>query len=191
MPKESDAKGTMKRTVFHGHHRVAIMAAVCTIAACSGGGGTTTAGSASTTPSPVSNAGRAAAPQPTTGDIELTKFASELNVHLDSMVRRTSGLYVQDQQMGTGAVATRGRTVVVRYSGFLADGKMFDSGEATVTLGSNKTIRAWEEGLLGMRVGGRRRIVVPPAMGYGARGSGDVIPPNAVLVSDMEMMSAM
>jgi FKBP-type peptidyl-prolyl cis-trans isomerase len=191
MPKESALKGTMKRTVFDGYHRAAIVAAVLTIAACSGGGGTTTAGSASTTPSPVANAGRAATPQPATGDIELTKFAPALNVRLDSMVRRASGMYVQDLQMGTGAVATRGRTVIVRYSGFLADGKMFDSGEVSVTLGSNKTIRAWEEGLLGMRVGGRRRIVVPPAMGYGARGSGDVIPPNAVLVFDMEMMSAM
>jgi len=192
MPKESDGKGTMKRTVFDAYRRAAIVAAIGTIAACSGGGGgTTPAGSASTTPSPVSNAGRATTPQPASGDIELTKFAPDLNVHLDSMVRRASGLYVQDLQMGTGAVATRGRTVIVRYSGFLADGKMFDSGEVSVTLGSNKTIRAWEEGLLGMRVGGRRRIVVPPAMGYGARGSGDVIPPNAVLVFDMEMMSAM
>jgi len=191
MPKESDGKGTMKRTVLDGYRRAAIAAAVCTIAACSGGGGKTTAGSASTTPSPVSNAGRAAAPQPATGDIELTKFAPALNVRLDSMVRRPSGLYVQDLQTGTGAFAARGRTVIVRYSGFLADGKLFDSGEVSVTLGSNKTIRAWEEGLLGMRVGGRRRIVVPPAMGYGARGSGDVIPPNAVLVFDMEMMSAM
>jgi len=191
MPKESDGMGTMKRTAFDAYRRAAIVAVVFTIAACSGSGGTTPAGSASTTPSPVSNAGRAMTPQPAPGDIELTTFAPALNVHLDSMVRRASGLYVQDLQMGTGAVATRGRTVIVRYSGFLADGKMFDSGEVSVTLGSNKTIRAWEEGLLGMRVGGRRRIVVPPAMGYGARGSGDVIPPNAVLVFDMEMMSAM
>jgi FKBP-type peptidyl-prolyl cis-trans isomerase len=182
----------MKRTAFDVFRRAVSVAVVCTIAACSGGGGgTTTAGSASTTPSPVSNAGRATTPQPAAGDIELTTFAPALNVHLDSMVRRGSGLYVQDQQMGTGAVATRGRTVVVRYSGFLADGKMFDSGEATVTLGTFKTIRAWEEGLLGMRVGGRRRIIVPPAMGYGAKGGGDVIPPNAVLVFDMELMSAM
>jgi peptidylprolyl isomerase len=170
-----------------------MVAAVCTMAACSGGGGggTTTSGSASTTPTPVSNAGRVSTPQPAAGDIERTAFAPALNVHLDSMMRRASGMYVQDLQTGTGAVATRGRTVIVRYSGFLADGKMFDSGEASVTLGSNKTIRAWEEGLLGMRVGGRRRIVVPPTMGYGARGSGDVIPPNAVLVFDMEIMSAM
>lgn len=93
--------------------------------------------------------------------------------------------------MGTGGVALRGRTVIVRYSGWLANGKQFDSGEITVTLGSNKTIRAWEDGLLGMRVGGRRRLVVPPALGYGSRGSGDVIPPNAVLVFEMEMTSVL
>jgi hypothetical protein len=190
MPKDSDGRGMMKLTVSDGSRRAAIVAALCTTAAC-GGGGTTTAGGASTAPAPVSNAGRVTTPQPAPGDIERTRFAPSLNVHLDSMVRRASGLYVQDLQMGTGAVATRGRTVIVRYSGFLADGKVFDSGEVSVTLGSNKTIRAWEEGLLGMRVGGRRRIVVPPTMGYGARGSGDVIPPNAVLVFDMEMMSAM
>jgi FKBP-type peptidyl-prolyl cis-trans isomerase len=107
------------------------------------------------------------------------------------MTRRPSGLYVQDLQMGTGGVALRGRTVIVKYAGWLANGKPFDSGEISVTLGSNKTIRAWEDGLLGMRVGGRRRLVVPPALGYGARGSGDVIPPNAVLVFEMEMTSVM
>src|SRR5262245_36866332 len=184
---------TMKLIKSGGSRRAAMVAAVCMLAACSGGGGggTTTTGAASTTPTPITNAGRVTTPQPTAGDIERTTFAPALNVHLDSMVRRASGMYVQDLQSGTGAVATRGRTVIVRYSGFLADGKMFDSGEVSVTLGSNKTIRAWEEGLLGMRVGGRRRIVVPPTMGYGARGSGDVIPPNAVLVFDMEIMSAM
>jgi FKBP-type peptidyl-prolyl cis-trans isomerase len=104
------------------------------------------------------------------------------------MSRRASGMYVQDLSRGTGAVATRGRTVVVRYTGWLASGKQFDSGEITVSLGTNKTIRAWEEGLLGLRVGGRRRLVVPPALGYGEAGAGE-IPPNAVLVFEMEMTS--
>jgi FKBP-type peptidyl-prolyl cis-trans isomerase len=91
--------------------------------------------------------------------------------------------------MGSGAVATRGRTVVVRYAGWLPNAKQFDSGELSVTLGSNKTIPAWEEGLLGMRVGGRRRLVVPPNLGYGSRGAGNDIPPNSVLVFDMEVLS--
>lgn len=125
------------------------------------------------------------------GDVERTTFAPVLGVHLDSMLHRATGLYVQDLKSGTGAVATRGRTVIVRYTGWLADGKRFDDGEITVALGTNKTIRAWEEGLLGMRVGGRRRLVVPPALAYGARGSGDTIPPNAVLVFEMEVLSVL
>jgi FKBP-type peptidyl-prolyl cis-trans isomerase FkpA len=131
----------------------------------------------------------AAAPIPQ-GDVERTTFASSLGIHLDAMTRRPSGLYVQDLTTGTGAVATRGRTVVIRYTGWLANGKSFDSGEITVTLGSNKTIRAWEDGLLGMRVGGKRRLVVPPSMGYGSAGAGE-IPPNAVLVFEMEVTTAL
>jgi FKBP-type peptidyl-prolyl cis-trans isomerase len=126
-------------------------------------------------------------PQPIAGDVERTSFDPSLNVHLDSMTKRASGLYVQDRVAGSGAVATRGRTVVVRYIGWLPNAKEFDSGELTVTLGTNKTIPAWEEGLLGMRVGGQRRLVVPPNLGYGSRGAGDSIPPNSVLVFDMEV----
>lgn len=128
-------------------------------------------------------------PVPIAGDVERTAFDPALSVHLDSMTKRASGLYVQDMVMGSGAVATRGRTVVVRYAGWLPNAKQFDSGELSVTLGSNKTIPAWEEGLLGMRVGGRRRLVVPPNLGYGSRGAGNDIPPNSVLVFDMEVLS--
>jgi FKBP-type peptidyl-prolyl cis-trans isomerase FkpA len=147
--------------------------------ACGGGG---TSGSAI-----------ASAPVPAVlpGDVESTTFAPSLGVHLDEMLRHTSGLYVKDLTPGTGAVALRGRSVIVKYVGWLADGKQFDAGEITVELGSSKTIRAWEEGLLGMRVGGRRRLVVPPALGYGAKGSGDVIPSNAVLVFEMEVLSVL
>lgn len=126
-------------------------------------------------------------PQPIAGDVERTTFDPTLNVHLDSMTKRASGLYVQDILPGSGAVATRGRTVVVRYEGWLPNAKEFDSGELTVTLGTFKTIPAWEEGLLGMRVGGKRRLIVPPNLGYGSRGAGDAIPPNSVLVFDMEV----
>ena len=105
------------------------------------------------------------------------------------MVKRASGLYVQDLTMGTGTFAARGRTAVVRYTGWRADGKQFDDGEITITLGSRQTIAAWEEGLLGMRVGGKRRLVVPPNLGYGARGAGNDIPPNTVLVFDMTLTS--
>jgi FKBP-type peptidyl-prolyl cis-trans isomerase FkpA len=147
-------------------------------AACSSGGAT-------------ASSAAAANPQPIAGDVERTTFDPSLRVHLDSMNRHADGLYVQDLVPGTGGVAIRGRTVVVKYTGWTASGKQFDTGEITVTLGSFKTIRPWEEGLLGMRVGGKRRLVVPPSMGYGSKGAGEDIPPNAVLVFDMEMMQVL
>ena len=156
--------------------RLVAVALVLASNACGGG-----SSSAATSAAP--------APQPIAGDIERTTFAPSLGVHLDQMTKRASGMYVQDLTPGTGGVATRGRSVVVRYTGWLPSGKQFDSGEISVTLGTNKTIAAWEEGLLGMRVGGKRRLVVPPNLGYGARGAGDDIPPNSVLVFDMEVTS--
>jgi hypothetical protein len=159
--------------------RFASLTAVLAVLGCSRGGTSTSA------------VASAPVPQALPGDVERTTFAPSLGVRLDGMIRRASGLYVQDLTPGTGTVATRGRSVIVRYVGWLADGKQVDAGEITVELGSNKTIRAWEEGLLGMRVGGRRRLVVPPALGYGARGAGDAIPPNAVLVFDMEVVSVL
>lgn len=137
----------------------------------------------------AASGGAASAPRPIAGDVERTTFAPSLGVHLDQMVRRTSGLYVQDLAVGNGAIATNGRTAVVRYTGWLPDGKQFDDGEITITLGSRQTIAAWEEGLLGMRVGGKRRLVVPPNLGYGSRGAGNDIPPNSVLVFDMTLES--
>ena len=144
--------------------------------ACGGG-----SASVSTTPQPVA----------IEGDVERTTFAPSLGVDLSAMSKRASGLYVQDLEMGTGAVAVRGRSVVVRYAGWLPNGKQFDSGEITVTLGQFKVIRAWEDGILGMRVGGRRRLVTPPNLAYGTRGAGDDIPPNAVLVFEMQVISVL
>lgn len=148
--------------------------ALLTVLACGGG-----SAPASTTSQPV----------PIQGDVERTAFAQSLGVDLGAMTKRASGLYVQDLEMGTGAVAVRGKSVVVRYAGWLPNGKRFDEGEITVTLGTNKVIRAWEDGILGMRVGGRRRLVTPPNLAYGSRGAGDDIPPNAVLVFEMQVMS--
>ena len=92
-----------------------------TLAAC--GGGSSPAAATTTVPQPIA------------GDVERTTFAPALNVHLDQMVKRASGLYVQDLTMGTGAFASRGRTAVLRYTGWRADGKQFDDGEITMTLG--------------------------------------------------------
>ena len=133
-----------------------------------------------------SGASSAPSPTPVASDIERTTFAPSLGVHLEAMSRRPSGLYVQDLATGTGAVVTRGRTAVVRYAGWLPSGEEIDSGEISVSVGSRQTIPAWEEALLGMRVGGKRRIVTPPNLAYGASGAGK-IPPNAVLVFEMEV----
>src|SRR4051812_30598232 len=126
------------------------------------------------------------------GDVEPATFAPTLYVHLDSITRRPSGMYLQNLMISTGAVARVGTSAVVRYAGYLTDGTLFDGGETsseiTVQLGSNQTIRGWEEGLPGMRVGGKRRLIIPPSLGYGRQGAGP-IPPNAVLIFDMQLIA--
>jgi hypothetical protein len=153
-----------------------VVAGAC---ASGGGGGSTPATSAASAPLPVSPVAD--------GDIEHTQFSPSLGVDLSKMLRRPTGLYVQDLEVGTGSVAAQGRTAVIRYTGYLPDGKQFDSGEITISIGAGKVIRAWDEGVLGMRVGGRRRLVAPPHLAYGLRGAPPAIPPNAVLVFDMEL----
>jgi peptidylprolyl isomerase len=175
-------KESMKLTGTGTHAvRIALAAVASLLAACASSGSPAASSSATAAVSPL---------PPPTGIVERTTFDPSLNVHLDSMARRASGLYVKDLRMGTGSVALRGKSVVVRYIGWLPSGKQFDQGEITVTLGSNKTIPAWEEGLLGMRVGGVRQLVVPPNLGYGEKGAGADIPPNSVLVFEMQVMSS-
>ena len=161
--------------------RLGLTMTAIVVAACSGGASAAPAGTAPVT---------VPAPQPVLDIVQQTTFDPSLDVHLDQMARRASGLYVRNLVLGTGTPALKGRTAVVRYTGWLPSGKQFDSGEISVTLGSNRTIAAWEEGVLGMRVGGKRRLIVPPSLGYGASGSG-AIPPNSVLVFDMEVTEVM
>lgn len=104
-----------------------------------------------------------------------------------------SGLKYYDLAVGDGAEATRGSTAVVHYTGWLTDGTMFDSslsrGEPfTFPVGGGRVIQGWDEGVAGMRVGGRRQLVIPPALGYGERGAGNVIPPGATLVFEVELL---
>ena len=104
-----------------------------------------------------------------------------------------SGLSYLDIKEGTGAQAQSGREVTVNYTGYLTNGKKFDSSEdhgkpLTFTLGAGRVIKGWEQGIAGMKVGGKRKLIVPPDLGYGSRGAGGVIPPNAELVFDVELL---
>ena len=108
-------------------------------------------------------------------------------------VTTPSGLKYTDLQVGTGAVAQAGKTVSVHYTGTLTDGKKFDSSvdrgqPFSFPLGAGRVIKGWDEGVAGMKVGGKRRLVIPPDLGYGARGAPPVIPPNATLVFDVELL---
>ena len=97
-------------------------------------------------------------------------------------------LKIEDVKEGKGAKAERGDTVTVQYKGTLEDGYKFDSGSSfEVTLGAGLIIKGWEQGLLGMGVGGKRKLVVPSHLGYGKRGSKPDIPPNATLYFDIVM----
>lgn len=114
-------------------------------------------------------------------------------MNLDDMTRTASGLQYRDDQEGTGTTATRGKLVSVHYTGRLTDGTKFDSsrdrGEPfRFPLGAGMVIRGWDEGVAGMKVGGKRTLLIPPELGYGARGAGGVIPPNATLVFDVELL---
>ena len=113
--------------------------------------------------------------------IESTTFAPSLNVNLASSIKTASGLYYKDLSVGTGATIVSGMAINVKYSGALANGTVFDAGTYPFTI-PGQVIQGWNEGLLGMKVGGVRQLIIPPSLGYGASGSYPVIPPNAVLV---------
>lgn len=104
-----------------------------------------------------------------------------------------SGLTYQDSVVGTGAEAVAGKIVSVQYTGTLTDGKVFDSSRIRnqpfeFVLGAGQVIAGWEEGVRGMRVGGTRVLIIPPGLAYGSSGAGDVIPPNATLVFEVELI---
>ena len=123
-------------------------------------------------------------------------FAPELNVNLDAMTKTASGLYIQDLTVGTGDEATSGATVTVHYEGWLSNGTKFDSSRDrndpfSFLLGAGRVIQGWDEGVAGMQVGGIRKLVIPPTLGYGVGGSLPTIPGNATLVFDVELLEVM
>jgi len=108
-------------------------------------------------------------------------------------VTMADGLQYTDEQVGTGTEATAGKTAVVHYTGWLMDGTKFDSSldrnqPFSFPIGGGQVIKGWDEGVVGMKVGGKRMLIIPPQLGYGARGAGGVNPPNATLKFEVQLL---
>jgi FKBP-type peptidyl-prolyl cis-trans isomerase FkpA len=108
-------------------------------------------------------------------------------------VTTRSGLQYEDLVLGGGEAARSGQFVTVHYTGWLTNGKKFDSSVDRgdpfgFALGQGQVIAGWDEGVQGMKIGGRRKLTIPPDLGYGPRGAGNVIPPNATLVFEVELL---
>ncbi len=161
----------MRSAFFSRTVRAAIPAALLTLAACG-----------DSTPQPG-----------VSGDPETLTYAPSLSVDLAAMEKRPSGLYVQDLVVGTGAPVDSMTTAMVHYTGWLADGTKFDSSRDrqepfVFTVGIGQVIPAWDEGVRGMRVGGKRRLVSPPILAYGNTRTGP-IPASSTLIFEVEVLS--
>src|SRR6187399_1281795 len=109
---------------------------------------------------------------------------------MGEVIKTVTGLEYEDLTEGTGAEAKAGQQISAHYHGTLTDGTVFDSSynrgqPFSFRLGAGQVIRGWDEGIVGMKVGGKRRLTIPPELGYGSRGAGGVIPPNATLNFDV------
>jgi len=111
----------------------------------------------------------------------------------EPFVTNPSGLKYLDLEIGSGTPARPGQLAEVHYTGWLTTGEKFDSSvdrrePFAFTLGAGQVIKGWDEGVAGMKVGGKRKLVIPAALGYGSRGAGGVIPPNAELIFEVELL---
>ena len=131
---------------------------------------------------------------PTAVPIEQTTFAPSLGVNLAASTKLPSGLYYRDLTVGTGTTLASGQTLGMRYVGSFANGEVFDSNPEpkpifSFRLGAGQVIKGWDLGLVGMKVGGRRQLIIPPELAYGSNDYGP-IPGNSVLVFTVEAISA-
>lgn len=121
-------------------------------------------------------------------------YAPELEVDFSAMRETSAGLWIEELTEGMGRVAARGDRVRIHFIGWLPDGTVVDSslgGEPfEFELGSGEVIRGWTEGIVGMHVGGRRKLVIRPGLAYGSRGRRPAVPPNAVLVFEIQLLDA-
>jgi FKBP-type peptidyl-prolyl cis-trans isomerase len=131
------------------------------------------------------------AQSPTAPTIETTAFAPALGVNLAASTKMATGVYYRDLIVGTGTTAASGQMLSVLYSGFLANGTQFASNTAAnplaFTLGAGQLIAGLDQGLVGMKVGGRRQVIIPPSLGYGASANG-AIPGNSILVFTIDLL---
>lgn len=121
-------------------------------------------------------------------EIEKTEFRSSLGVDLAASTKTPSGLYYRDIVVGTGAVADTSHTATVLYSLYNINGSRWDTGTISFKINAQTVVKGFAEGVTGMRIGGRRQLIVPPDLGYGTAWAGDgKIPPNSILVFDVTL----
>lgn len=135
---------------------------------------------------PLASSSPSATIEPSVAPVATSSAATKTTTTMD-------GLKIEDERLGTGAEATAGHKITVNYSGTLTDGTKFDSSYDRGTpfsfnLGAGEVIKGWDEGFAGMKVGGKRKLTIPPELGYGANGAGNLIPPNATLIFEVELL---